>query len=791
MARRRLGSRRLCLYWARYRWQQLAVVGMMAAIAMAGVVAPLTVQASARSAIEQSVRADQADFGYVVQATTTRARSRAAEIPSLVPLRDGQGLIDADGAVAQVALRQVVGERLPLGVLTAGRHAGLGEMTLAARQADSLGVQIGDDLAVQGRGRGSRTATVVGLTADPADRGDQTAILPVRRIRPADVTQWLSREEPYSRFRELRDGFDSQELQFRPTSSLVEAANVNMPSAANGLQKVAFGIAFLGLALIVATCMAMSRPARADVRTLMAAGMPARSAWRLLSILAFGSVGLGATLGFVGVSGIVWLCRSPVSAWLGQDWQGVTVQWLAPLLVLVGLSALVRPAAGIGRWAIIRARRWIPAHRGRHWPIHAAWLALGVGTAVLAVAWYARTRTPPSVLIEVAPLGAMLVAGALPILLVAPLSARLPPATRSVVRYQARALCPVVAVVAVCVVALGVRVAGETHDSHAFEALESPVQPPGSLLLYQVPRRAAMEIATEYQARGGESLVSYVLPDEHRHHVRVTWPRLVACLERSGGSDPDSLPQSCFPQRAMSPINLVALTEDPDASVTADVDLVREGEVGALDYDTASGLVAESRLIPATGAAELGGNMPGLVVPEGSDAARSLDLRGTDGRLLALLDFDSLEPLDQARMRGAIQRTAPAAQLTDATQTAGYELDRAVARAVAVAGAGVVGLVLLVGGLAVLTGTRRIRRTLAAIGASTRGRFRWATWWLSGAAVSVVSTTCLTWLAVRLSVINAPGDWGLAWLLPSLAAGLACIVLLLVASRLPSGTMRD
>lgn len=758
-----------------FRWRAVVLVLLAAAMLVLAAVGVLEVRDSAARAAQQSAAADQGGRAYAVQSTSDAGSALVAADDRIAGVAEDRARLRADGAEVDVDLRRTTDASLHLGVLVRGRFAeDASEVVVSSYVAGLLDADLGATVTVVDPAdpTSSVDLTLVGTTLDPADREDLTASLVAPDLPPAEVSRWFTDADPYAA-PELRAALDAGELAYRSTGSVAEETGAATPVLFADARSAGPALAVLDLVVLAGVVVAAAPATRPDHEGLRAAGWPESRVWRLYRTVLLATVLAGTALGAGAATALLTVLREPVSGVLGQQWQSVAVPWTwiggftLACAVAVGAARLLHAAArAVG--SRIGASEPTPLRVSRF----SVGLVVG-GAVVLAVAGAARFQSPPGELTLLAPLGGGLVAAGLPGVVLPLMLVRLPPATRSLSRQVTGGLHVVTAVLCIVCVLVASRTAQTTHDTLVFEDASSAPQPAGSLVVSPVPLGAGEQIADAYADAGGEGVERFRLLEESPESmVRVTGTPLLACLDESGASDPNLLDPSCFPQDTYSPVNVVALGPSSLDGARADPGLLDgDSEVGLLRFSGAS--ATPLRSVAAEPSEDLGGNLPGLLLPAGDPLLDELDLQPASAEMVVLTGFGALSPEVRAELRGVVSRVAPTAQAIDASGSSAYERSRGTAAATSVvAGALGLGLLLLVGG-SVANSNRLARSQLVALAASGRRRAGLAALWVSGVGVCLLSTVPLGLLVAWVTTVNAASSFGWAWVVTAPLVGAA------------------
>ncbi|HWG98907.1 MAG TPA: FtsX-like permease family protein, partial [Pilimelia sp.] len=693
-------------------------VGALVALGAVGATAFTTLavyRASTAGAIADGIRADHAGHAFTVQALDPSSAPVLTARSDLLPVWTGRGSVASATGQVPVSVRFVTSTRAVPGAMRAGRppHAA-GEAALSSAARSALGVAVGTTVEVVDQASGERTAVrITGETYHPAVRDEATVTVFAARGRDGPAV-WLTDTDPFTDG-QLRPLLDRRQISARTVAILAaEERTTALATLQAALRYAPAALAVLVVCLAGVLLAALRRERRRDVAALVAAGMPTGAAWWLLVRAAWIAL-TGGVLAGVGASLVVgYLARDTLSRPVNQDWQSISVPWAGAL----AFAALVPAACCLAGWLASRApRRDDPA------PAPAArmrWTGASLAAAG-TLGWLLM-------LADVVPAEGAVAAGAavtagFAVCLAWVSATRAGPAVARLVAESARPLTGVAIVAGMVAFFAGYYGASQTHTSLVGEATSFPVQPSRSMLLDGLNAGTRAALQAEYRRLGGRATAYYLTPVETAHTIRATSPRMIECYEQRRPEDPGTLLPDCGPRRTMVPIATVGLTKDPAAAdvVQADPALVEGGRVGVLDFAVPSSEITASTVLPARPTEGLGGNLPALVVGVDSPAARQLRLRPSGAESLVLLDFGSLPPRAQAAMRSAASRLAATALVNE---DRGFDDGgrRAIATAVAIAGAGIGVLLLTAAGGSFLAAQRRLRRLLGHLGLGRRRR---------------------------------------------------------------------
>ncbi|CUR56400.1 membrane hypothetical protein [metagenome] len=759
-----------------YRWRQFLIVLVISAALSGCVIGVAAVRDTSTASIQASVRTNHAERAFAIQAGGEQANDALSHIAGLDGVAEKHGFVRHSGHQVSVVIRVSRQPDLPLQVLVEGRRAhSTTEATLSLAAASALGAHLGATFDVESDSPLSTTRQLVGITANPADLGDQTVVLVDPALAPGEVTVWLSDKDPFT-VPAVRGLLDQHRASYQTIDLVAAESGKFLPPGLTGLKYVPVGLALLLFVILGAVMVALFPAARRDTYSLMDAGVSARDSWRIVSTLALATVATGQTLGIVVVIALLWLARGPISGLFGQNWQQVMVPWPSIVWLAAGgllLLLLLRPIL-LARANVLRAMERKSATQR---PSIFSWLILGTGAIILLGALRSHLQERPGDFSRLAPVAALLVAGGMPAV-ISPLALwGLPMATRVIANRLARGLSAAMVVVNVLAVGVAGHTAQVIHDSLLIESASRAPQPAGSLVVSEMPGGAADQLTREYRDLGGKRVAQFELPEERQTNLRVTSTRLTECMSRADTRSPGDVPDDCFPQQTYSPINTVALSREISAGPSADPGLLANGRVGLLLFTGTDGQVARLATTDAESDDILGGNLPGLVVPLGGEVAKRFRLTPAGTRTVALLDFGTLSAANRSLIRGSIDRLAPAAQTVDASGTTGYERRRSVAVAVALSGAGLVLLLLLVSGWAVLVANRATRRVLVDVGASRSRRHALGFRWVVGPMACLALSFPLVVSSVWISTLKQSASLGWVWTAPLVAGLIGCLVL--------------
>lgn len=761
------------LLWFR-RSPGLALAAISALLAVAFTV--LSVGAGTlRSSALQSVAVANAGFGYLAQSEDTAGTEALRRAPGLLPVEDSTGYVSRAGRTAAVAVRTFADPAATPGLLLAGRRPTRADEAVLSRSVSAaLGAAPGSTVQLHATERaGAVPVTVSGVTVDPGNR-DALSVAVLVSTPPPGATTWLSRRDPAEQ-PGLRPLYESRTLHGRTTRLLAADSFANGPlmRTYGAAERALPGVFVLGIALVGVLVAAMTRELTPTVAALTAAGFARRRAWALLGAAAGTVVLLGTVGGVVfGVAGLA-LVKVPVSAPLGQYWTRLAVAWI-PLSLYATLlppMALVTARLTSVRFTVrLGVRHRLPRIG---WGI--ASVALGLGLLTLTYLQLVDVTWALVATIAVV-LGSVFLAQHLAL-------AGMTSAERQLTRGAGRGVLALAATSVIVAVATGIFAAGEQQASDLVRQTANPLQPTGSVLVLDVNEPSHGRLAETFERLGGTRESWLETPDETRGQLRVTSPTMVACLRATPRVDSLDLPARCIPAGAAVAPNVVLLSTGSAVSdvVHADPALIERGQVGLIDYEPGTSHIRATRVVSAVADRDLGGNVAGAVVAPGSSTAREYGLRPSGSGLFAMFGVDHLAPTDQSRLRNAVIRFAPTAQVAE---SGGINDEGSRGRSVLVSGVAAVLLAFLfaAGSWSLLASQLRLRQTLAELGIPRRRRMRFAARLFCvpvlANLVGLGATTLAIWL---LAAREFPSAWW--WTAPGFAAIVGSAAAVIAYSR--------
>jgi len=767
------------------RWSHTTTLLLIAAVTAGLLVGLTSVRDSSVGALDDSIRADLGGRTYALQTGNREVVATLNGMAHASPVADDNGSITAHGLTSTATVRTTTDPSLELGVLVAGeRPKAAGEALLAQAVAESLGIDVGDSVSLA-TGAGSSTVTVTGLTVVPADVQQRTVILLTADTDAFVPSRWLSDNDFYDE-PDLRSALDRQVATVTSLPGLLDASTANRPQFISAMRFVPEGAGLLlGIVLIAVVAALTARRWRWDAAALVGAGMSARSAWRAITTAVLVVVLAGLVVGSISSLLVLQAFRVQVSGWVGQHWVHVVVptQEVVALLVIsiVTAAAAVPIARGLPAVATRLGRRATPPR----WSVSVAGLVfLGSACAWLISVRSTLTNEADS-LAWLAPVAALVLAYTVPFLVGPMLGWGLEPTSRTLFNHLTAGLRPVTAVCSVVIVASGVWSAQTYYSANMGEERDNPLQPAGTFVISAVPDNVLAPLERMYRSHGGSGVEHWAIPDESTAQLRVTSPALVACAEESKGADLNSLPDRCWPADTAAPVNTVLLGE-ADADATADPGLVEDGEVGLIQFTGNAGEISRLDRGPAAIDSRLGGNLPGLVIPENSPIAETFSLR-PDGRSEVMLTgFARLSPKSRFAVRSEIMRLAPSAETSDSTDPTFYDRLRSVANTASFLGAGATAVILLLGGVSIVVAHGPTRRILVDLGTARRRRRSLALRWALLPVLSSVAACAIAYLTASWAGQVHDVSYGTVWAVPGILGTLTAVVVGVLFVRPPA-----
>jgi hypothetical protein len=775
---------RVAVPLARSRWRHLGALFILSATLSCSVVVVEGFRQTALYTIETSVRSDQGGYAYALQIANDEFPPELAPDNSFVPVVDESVQLELEDRLVLAGLRSTP-RTVPFGVLAAGRRPETdGEIAVSSRVVSDLGADLGDELVVTSNDGNREQARIVGIVAFPADTRRRLALETRPTLDVGRATTWLTNTDPYANLA-LQTLLDAHTANYRSTEALAAAAVAQPPREVVTLRYVPLGLG-LSLATVVAAALVVfGRGVARDVDALTAAGLSRAKAWARMRDVAFSSVLVGELSGLVSGWMLLQAFSTTLSGGVGQLWLrvrfpvvGSTVLMAATVLASLVVGHSARAIRGVwGHLNVVRApRARIPV-------LSSASLLLGA--ALMVLGFLAERQVVPLTAAGWAVPGSMIAAASMPMVLRPLAGVGSAQGSRAVLRSLAASLAPVV-VSAVVVGAVTSTYSATTYrDAGLLERHSASPQPSGSFAIETVPDVLLEQLRLLYSQRGGTQLVAFEIPDESVRQLRVTSPTMRDCIERTGDEQLDA---SCVPENTLTPVNTVMLDSTPGATPRADPGLVEDETVGLLLYRSEDGVVDSTGSAAVESDPQLGGILPGLVIPANGEIADQFDIEPSGRSAVLLLDFYELSPREQSSLRADIGRLAPSSFTAEAALYEGYDRERRNATLVAAVGSVIVALIMGAGGASIILGHRATRRGLIDVGASLRFRARLGMRWLSPPLLGFLAGIPIVALGALIVIVGGDerASYGGSWWLPLGTGALGCLGLFLGFVSVPS-----
>lgn len=657
---------------------------------------------------------------------------------------------------------------LPLYPLISGRWTtGTSEVVVSEAVAAELNLVLGDSVDVlTGAARRLTSRTVVGISATPTDSSAMRISFQTDSADDSHANTWLLDNPPHTQA-SLHESFTSGVIAMRTTETLAtDEAEQAQLTTFPGIRALWWGVSITGLGMATFLVAGLSGIANDTRSSLHAAGMRPAAANRLLMAAYLSVVLLSAAAGSVGAAVAMATMRREVAHLFGQNWVHIAAPW--PTIALYAASIVV----------CVMAAGWL--FRDRHYAGPAlatnispaamfALLIFGVGSGI-AILILANVQ---AISYKVAPIGALLSTVLMGPLFLFLVSRSGGDAYR---KYLTRLAVPFVLLASL---AGGLACASAAYSAYqarvlsAAAAMSSPMQPHGSLVALRIPDRTASKIASDHPPTE-----IFSVPREDATLLRVTTPTVADCL-RSGMMIEEAVGSTDCVTTAAATIVAPIATSDTITKPQADPELIIDGSVELLSFSVEpGGELVEPTLVGSVDvepASELGGALPGLVLPHDDPLVAELGIEDSGSNVLLLRDFHNLRAAERGVLRGSIVQSAPSALLNDLSSS--YALDRMGVRILAAASALLVSAIFLFGGRALVSGLARHRIVVDELGATVRVRRTLMAQWFVGPCVTMLSAGAAGYLAANARWVPTQGDADAFWLAAPLA-GLASVLLL-------------
>lgn len=585
------------------------------------------------------------------------------------------------------------------------------EVAVSPEVAVALNLRVNSTVSISGAS-GSGVARVTGIVVNPGSRDDIAAYRQDQAMAHRHVDYWIVNPIGLAQLEQdkaTRPYVDSGALSVSSNSVLVSEALLRVPPRLQLLRAgiwISCGTAVLALMSIFIN---LIKPARRDVRNLTASGLDFKKAWALNVGCAAILVAIGACLGSLSAAMAVGSQRERAGDWFNQYWSDHSAS--SGGLAAVGLLVIaVVPVFTASRYIVsnISSSESRRSHRGRVAQLATSAAFVLVGVALLSGYFIGGPKGGMAILTGVT--GVVLLLHGLGPALTRICQSFLPRATgRLVAEIGSRRRVSLTLGCAVSALAAGYVVATVTPTASA-GAGTPELQPPSSLLVLQVPDTELTEIVTAYREFGGRESLVYGMPISKLGDVRASASQL-------DNATPGGLFFVAFDAKLAQ--NSVVVSPE-----------LAGGPIEIAAYGKSD--VGKRKTIRGTQDSRLGGNLPGALVAPHGPVAREFGMRPSGFSMLAFLDFDDLQAVDEASMRSLIARAAPAALVSHADEADPAAQDRATGLAVSLIGSLVAVGAALAGLLSSGVSLRGVRRACDDLGYIRVLRRR-----MSGATIAV------------------------------------------------------
>jgi hypothetical protein len=687
----------------------------------ATVFAVAMIRDSARAAAEKGLVSERGyEVGWLVQADGEATWERLRGLP-VVTMMSVVGTSVTYGSRSDFVEVRVLSDARPnFGVLVEGRFPSRpGEVALSRRVASSLGVGLNDRLLL---GAASAAANVVGVTVNPADRFNRSAVMVDERLLGA---------EPVAAVVEAaNDGGLPDDVSALGVSLTVTSTRGVLDTLAHSdsgpgrpLKRVPLVLFVALLVVPLSAAASLRRTAETDVRAMIALGLTSQRSWAVVQVAFALAAYVGTSLG-VGISALtIWRGRDRVGLLFGQDWVSVQLPlaWLLVLSFTPGLVVWNAPTLVEAAKAIIRSSARARSSIGPSAVRITDRLAFALfGSGCAFIVWSRLTLRATRGAITRPMLGVLLVgAGAVMVISVMGRSGLRRPALanarrslRTFVRWSAAAAIGLAA-------AASFYVTVSVADSRRGEEIGQGnwLQPSYSFLVESIDSDAAEKVVTSYFEVGGTDVGRYRLLEESELQIRVTDIEVSTCIDDGGRFE--ECASSAFPLGDVA-VEIGSPSSGAPDGPPAQIRFADEFSLPAVAIEIALGTNDSRTIGTITGTIDprLGNNLPSVVLPPGTFQIGEELLRLSETERLAFFDFGRLSDKDQALIRSRVASLAPGSLTSEVNPSRASRTALGVARTVRVVSAFFVGLVLAVSGAAVLLAARPLRRQLGEAGAS-------------------------------------------------------------------------
>jgi hypothetical protein len=743
---------------------------------------------SARAASEKGLVSERGyAVGWLVQADGEATWERLSGVPgvTLMSVIDSSVTYGGRSEVVQVRVLSDAGPNF--GVLVDGRFPSKpGEVAVSRRVASSLGVGLNDPVLLSAA---SAVANVVGVTVNPADRFDRSAVIVDESLLGAEPVAAVVAAATDGG---LPDDVSALGVSVKVTSTRGVLATLADSDSGPGrsLKRVPLLLFVALLAVPLSAAASLRRTAETDVRAMIALGLTSQSSWAVVQVAFALAAYVGTCLG-VGIPALTtWRGRDRLGQLFGQDWVSVQLPlaWLLVLAFTPGLLVRNAPTLVEAARTLIRSSARARSSIGPSALRVTERLAFSLfGSGCALIAWSRLTLSTTRGAVSRPMLGVLLVgAGAVMLMPVTGRSGMRRPALanarrslRTFVRWSAAA-------------AIGLAAAASFYVTVAVADLRrgdeigqgNPLQPSNLFLVESIDSDAAERVVATYLDAGGADVGRYRLLDESEFQVRVTHIEVSMCIDDGGRFD--ECASSTFLLGDVA-VEIGSPSSGSPDGPPARIRFADEFSLPAVAIEIASDTNEARTIGTITGTIDprLGNNLPSVVLPPGTFQIGEELLRLSESERLALFDFDRLSDSDQALIRSRVASLAPGSLTSEVNPSRASRTALGVARAVSVVSAFVIGLVLAVSGAAVILAARPLRRQFGEGGASAWLRLRFGL----GVFAPLMVGSLVAALASAVAAAAVGRDLssvGLASAAPLLVAGLVGLGLSASFASVPS-----
>lgn len=723
-----------------------------------------TIFSAVKTAVSQTALSNIGDRNYVLETDDDQALAVLGDLTEVSPIVDSSGYVTVDAGSLDVSIRVTDDPSLVLGALVAGSGGHRADDVLVSRSvAEVLQINLGDRIELFDGAGEPISASVVGIIVNPAEAGARTVQLIGEPAQVERANRWVTDEDPYL-IPELTDFIEANIIATASKEGVEEAALENIPPSASSLRFVPYVGSILLLVAVGTFVASLSRKWQSDVAALDAARVSTARGWRLIGSVVtltifFGTL-LGSCLAFIGI----YLARTQVAGVLGQDWVRVPIPylaftWLTGLIVGCRLIAipLVRRLSTRRKTArpTVRLPRVIYLVAG----------LLALVSLIIVLDGAGLWRNPPTETTARTFLASCVLIGSGTFAASRLVGSGLPRAMKTFIQHLTSSTVTIYAIATTIAFAAGTWSALEFTDASIAEQIDAgSAQPAGSLVINAMPNSVIQQLHDRYVDLGGPGLVSYELTSDTGASWRATTGDEAQCVQDHGATI-DALPECIYDLRSVA-IDSASTTHRASPS------LMIGNQIGLVGIEPPPDQGLSTHVLSADPEPNLGYLLPGLVLAGKDSLVAELEIHGSGRSMVILSDFSDLSVMDRLELRSNVLALSPTAALSDATLPSTYDHIRANATAVALSGAVIVMLVLLIGGAALVLAQQSTRRTLEDIGVTPLLRIGLATRWVATPIAFMLVGLLLTMVVATRQWTHPLTTLGWYWLTPYLG-GLA------------------